>query len=159
PICSAARAAPRAGSRARARCAAAPRAGCNDEISRDLRRLYYYGPMNRILRIGAALALIAACATPARADVTGFLGANTTPSNRHVPGGALGFGVLIIGVELEYAPTADDPTAGAPSLKTGMGNFMLQTPGEIHGLQPYFTTGGGFYHEALGSFSDTGFGL
>ena|SRR5262252_6849171 len=108
------------------------------------------------LTIFASLALLAAA--PARADITGFIGANMTPSSRQVRGGALGFGVLVIGAELEFAFTPDDPPASAPSLTTGMGNLLLQTP-TIAGFQPYFTTGGGFYREELGAHSDTGFGL
>jgi len=115
--------------------------------------------MNRIATVGATLVLVAASATAARADVTLFLGANTTPANRQVRGGALGFGLVVVGVELEYAYTPDDPTAGAPSLKTGTGNLMLQTPVAIFGFQPYFTTGAGFYQEELGLHSDTGFAL
>jgi len=112
--------------------------------------------MNRITTLAATLLLVAA-ATPARADVTGFLGANMTPSSRQVRGGAFGFGILVVGVELEYAFTPEDPAASAPSLKTGSGNVLLQTPVAIFGLQPYFTTGGGFYQEELGVHSDTGF--
>jgi opacity protein-like surface antigen len=64
----------------------------------------------------------------------------------------------VIGAELEFAFTPDDPQASAPSLTTGMGNLLLQTP-TISGFQPYFTTGGGFYREELGAHSDSGFGL
>jgi len=103
--------------------------------------------------------LLALTSVPARADITAFLGANTTPANRQVRGGALGFGLLIVGFEIEYAFTPDDLTATAPSLKTGMGNVILQTPVAFMGFQPYFTTGGGFYQEELGTHSDTGIGL
>jgi opacity protein-like surface antigen len=110
------------------------------------------------LPIFVILGLLAA--SPARADITGFLGANTTPESRQVRGAALGFGVLVFGAEFEYAFTPDDPLASAPSLKTGMGNVILQTPVAIYRLQPYFTTGGGFYQEELGTtHSDSGFGL
>ena len=102
-----------------------------------------------------AAALLAVTAVPARADLTAFIGANTTPANRQVRGAALGFGLLIVGFELEYAYTPDDPTAAAPSLKTGMGNVLLQTPVAFMGFQPYFTTGGGIYQEELGTHSDT----
>jgi Outer membrane protein beta-barrel domain len=115
--------------------------------------------MNRITTIGGALVLVLSTAAAARADVTAFLGANTTPANRPVRGAALGFGLLVVGVELEYAFTPDDPTASAPSLKTGTGNLILQTPVAIFGVQPYFTTGGGFYQEELGVRSDSGFTL
>jgi hypothetical protein len=71
----------------------------------------------------------------------------------------VGFGLLVIGAELEYAFTPDDLTAKAPALKTGIGNLVLQTPVAVFGFQPYFTTGGGFYSETLGTHSDSGFGL
>jgi hypothetical protein len=115
---------------------------------------------SRALRsLFVAVLLLALTAVPARADITAFLGANTTPANRQVRGGALGFGLLIIGFEFEYAFTTDDLTAIAPSLKTGMGNVILQTPVAFMGFQPYFTTGGGIYREELGSRQDTGLGL
>jgi opacity protein-like surface antigen len=109
----------------------------------------------------AALAclLTLAAASPARADLTAFVGANTTPANRQVLGGAIGIGVLVVAFEAEYAWTPDDPKASAPSLTTGMGNLILQTPVAVMGLQPYFTTGGGIYKEELGTHSDTGFGF
>ena len=114
--------------------------------------------MRAIRAIVIALALLS-LATPARADITAFIGANTTPANRQVRGGALGVGLLIIGFEGEYAFTPDDPRASAPSLKTGIGNVVLQSPVPFFGIQPYFTTGGGFYQEELGRHSDTGFAL
>jgi len=108
-------------------------------------------------RVLAAVCL-AFLAAPAYADITGFIGTTTTPENRLVKGFAAGIGLLVIGFEFEYASTNDDPAQGAPSLKTGMGNVLLQTPGPIFGLEPYFTTGGGIYHEALGAHEDTSFG-
>src|SRR5438445_11763178 len=116
-------------------------------------------PMSRIRTLGLVGALVALTATPARADITAFIGANTTPANRQVRGGAFGFGLLVIGFELEYAFTPDDPAANAPSLKTGTGNLLLQTPVAVFGFQPYFTTGGGFYQEELGAHSDSGFAV
>jgi opacity protein-like surface antigen len=115
-------------------------------------------PMTRIRTVGIAVALLLVSSAPARADITAFIGANTTPANRQVLGGALGFGVLVVGVEIEYAYTPDDLTAIAPSLKTGMGNVVLQTPAFM-GFQPYFTTGAGVYQEELGAHSDTGVGF
>jgi hypothetical protein len=106
----------------------------------------------------AAFALVLVAA-PARADITAFLGANTTPATRAVRGGALGFGLLFVGFELEYAFTPDDPSAKAPSLTTGSGNVLLQTPIAFFGFQPYFTTGGGLYRETLGTHQDTSFAL
>jgi opacity protein-like surface antigen len=115
--------------------------------------------MDRIRTAGIAIALLAATALPARADITAFIGANTTPANRQVRGAALGFGVLVVAVELEYAYTPDDLTAAAPSLKTAMGNVLFQTPVAFMGFQPYFTTGAGGYQEELGTHSDAGFGF
>ena len=106
-----------------------------------------------------AVALLALTSAPAWADITGFIGANTTPANRQVLGAAAGIGLLVVGFEVEYAFTPDDLTASAPSLKTGMGNVILQTPAAYMGFQPYFTTGGGIYREELGAHQDTGFGL
>ena len=115
--------------------------------------------MTRLRTAGIALVLLTLSSVPARADITAFIGANTTPANRQVRGGALGFGLLLIGFEFEYAFTPDDLTATAPSLKTGMGNVILQTPVAFMGFQPYFTTGGGIYREELGTRQDTGLGL
>ena len=68
----------------------------------------------RMLRTLTAIGLVLAVAAPARADLTAFLGANTTPASRQVRGGAFGAGLLIVGFELEYAYTPEDPTAAAP---------------------------------------------
>ena len=98
-------------------------------------------------------------AAPARADITGFIGANTTPANRQVRGVAAGAGLLIVGVEFEYAFTPDDLSASAPALRTYMGNVLLQSPVAFLGFQPYVTSGGGLYQETLGTHENTSFGL
>jgi opacity protein-like surface antigen len=103
----------------------------------------------------AAALLVVGVAAPARADITGFLGANTTPANRAVRGAAIGAGLLIVGFEVEYAYTPDDPSANAPALTTGSGNALLQTPFEIFGFQPYVTGGVGFFRETLGLHQET----
>ena len=104
----------------------------------------------------AAMLLTLAGSTPAFADLTGFVGANMTPANRFVRGLSAGAGLLIVGLEFEYANTLDDTTALAPGLKTGMGSVLLQTPVALMGIQPYFATGGGFYQEELGARRDRG---
>src|SRR5512138_1180353 len=93
----------------------------------------------------------------ASADATVFIGANMSPANRTAKGVAVGAGLLVIGFEFEYSDTTDDPSAGAPSLKTGIGNMLLQSPVSFAGVQPYFEIGGGVYHEELGTVSNTGF--
>ena len=101
----------------------------------------------------------AVSAMPALADITVFIGANTTPANRQVRGVALGAGLLVVAFEFEYANTTDEPTSLAPSLKTGMGNVLFQTPLAFMGIQPYFTTGAGIYREELGTHQDTSVGF
>jgi opacity protein-like surface antigen len=103
--------------------------------------------------------LLALSSAPARADITAFIGANTTPANREVLGASVGIGLLAIGGELEYAYTPDDPSALAPSLKTAMANVLFQTPTAFMGFQPYFTIGTGIYQEELGTHSDTSVGF
>src|SRR6185503_12911972 len=95
---------------------------------------------------------------PARADVTAFVGASTTPANRPVRGFSAGLGLLIVAFEFEYADTTDDPAARVPSLKTGSGNVLLQSPVPFFGVQPYVTTGAGYYTETLGPRTDQGVG-
>ena len=114
-----------------------------------------------VLRRAFALAILltALGSTPAFADITGFIGTNTTPENRRLTGFAVGGGLLIVGFEFEYGSSPESAEDLAPSLSTGMGNVLLQTPFAIFGFQPYFTTGGGVYHESLGAQSQTGFGL
>jgi len=102
----------------------------------------------------AALSMLTA--VPAFADLTGFVGTNTTPENRVTTGVAIGTGLLIVGIEFEYSATSDDKAEGAPSLKVGSGNFLLQTPVEFYGIQPYFTAGFGIYNESLALHSHTG---
>ena len=111
------------------------------------------------IRVFVVAVFAALLATPAFADITGFIGATTTPANRLVKGVAAGGGLIVIGFEFEYADSTDDPAAFAPVLKTGMGNVLLQTPVPIFGFQPYFTTGGGIYRERLGTHVDTGVGV
>ena len=71
---------------------------------------------------------------------------------------AIGVGFVFVGFEFEYADSSEDVTEAAPSLRTGMGNVLLQPP-MIHGFQPYFTTGAGGYREELGVVSETHAGL
>ena len=110
----------------------------------------------RLLLLSGTLLFISA---PAWADATLFLGTATSPSNRTARGFTLGAGLLVIGFEFEYSDTVEDLTDGAPALRTGMGNLLIQTPFPILGLQPYFTTGGGVYRESLSNLSETNFGI
>ena len=114
--------------------------------------------MTRFRPLLIALTLVVALPYAAHADATLFLGANVTPQSRLAKGFAVELGVLVVGFEFEYANTDGDVSAKAPSLKTGMGNILLQTPFPIFGFQPYATTGVGWYSEELGTHDDAGFG-
>lgn len=103
-----------------------------------------------------AAVLLAATAAPAQADMTAFLGATTSPTNRQVRGAALGSGLLAVGFEFEYSSTAEDVKTGAPALKVGSANGLVQTPVPIFGFQPYATAGAGIFRERLGTSTETG---
>jgi hypothetical protein len=118
------------------------------------------------IRVGrtvlAFLLLLVVFPSIARADITGFLGVTTTPSNRPAVGFAVGAGLIIVGFEFEYAHTNEDRLELAPELRTFMFNGLLQTPIPIAGLQFYGTAGGGVYHESLSTtldLSNTNFGI
>lgn len=98
-------------------------------------------------------------AVPASADATVFLGSTMTPDNRPVKGVSIGVGLLIVGFEFEYADTGEATDDAAPSLRTGMGNVLLQTPIPLGGLQFYVTTGAGLYRERLGELQETHVGF
>lgn len=108
----------------------------------------------RMALMGAMLVL--STAAPSRADVTAFLGATTTPTNRPTTGVAVGTGLLLVGLEFEYSSAREDLTTGAPALKVGSANGLLQSPIPIHGIQPYATVGAGIYRERVGTVATTG---
>ena len=106
----------------------------------------------RVLGPLSALLMVLLTPSMASADITAFLGVNGTPTNRPVKGFAIGAGLLIVGLEFEYANTNEDLTNAtelAPALRTFMFNGLLQTPFAIAGFQPYATAGGGVYRETL----------
>lgn len=113
--------------------------------------------MRRRLLLPFAAALLLTLPSPANADLTAFLGVTPTPENRAVRGVAFGFGLLIIGFEFEYANAIEDVAEGLPSLQTGSGNVLVQTPVEISGVQLYGTAGGGLYRERLLTLQETHF--
>jgi hypothetical protein len=98
-------------------------------------------------------ALLLASASPARADLTAFVGVTPEPTTRPLYGFAAGAGLLIIGFEFEYMSVSEDLTRAAPSLWSGMGNLYLQNPIPIAGLQFYATAGAGLFREQLGNLS------
>ena len=107
----------------------------------------------RLLRLVPLLGLLLAVpARPAFADATLFIGTSNVSdapnaSRQTTKGFAIGAGLLIVGVEFEYASTGEDEERFGPSLRTGSGNVYVQTPVPLAGLQFYATTGGGGYRE------------
>lgn len=91
------------------------------------------------------LGVLLAGAPRAEADLTAFLGANTTPTNRHVRGVAAGMSLLVVGLEFEYSDTKADETGNARR-HAGMFNVLAQTPA-LFGVQFYATVGAGLYRE------------
>jgi hypothetical protein len=108
--------------------------------------------------ISCGFVLVLLHPSTASADLTAFLGANSTPSARTVKGFGVGMGLVIVGFEFEYAHTNEDLPEGAPGLWTYMFNGLIQTPIPIGGMQFYGTAGGGAFHETLSDRSDTNFG-
>jgi opacity protein-like surface antigen len=118
----------------------------------------------RSLLLSAVLCALIVLLVPstASADLTGFIGVTTTPANRPAKGFAIGTGLVIVGMEFEYAGTNEDLIEQAPSLRTFMFNGLLQTPIPIAGMQFYGTAGGGIYRETLSTAVDpskTNFGI
>ena len=110
--------------------------------------------MRRLCHLPLAFCLLLLGAAPASADITAFLGVNTTPVTRAVKGVAVGTGLLIVGFEAEYADTSEDLALGGPRLRTFMFNGLAQTPIPIAGMQFYGTAGGGFYRESFSTEPD-----
>jgi len=102
-----------------------------------------------------ALLVLAASASPARADVTAFIGVSPTPHNHAVKGFSAGVGLLVVGFEFEYANLSEDSFEQLPGLKTYSGNVLAQTPIEVLGTQFYATAGAGGYRETLGLAEET----
>ena len=117
-------------------------------------------PVARTRTLAPALALtliwLFAAATPARADVTAFLGLSPTPENHFVRGFSGGVSLIIIGFEFEYANLSEDDVERLPGLKTYSGNVLVQTPTRT---QLYATIGAGGYQERLGGVEETHAGI
>jgi hypothetical protein len=112
--------------------------------------------MRRLLGVLALSTLVLTLVpAPARADLTAFAGVATTPKTRATKGFAVGISLIVIGFEFEYAGVVEHPLDGAPALRTGMLNGVIQTPTHT---QFYLTAGGGFFRERLGSATETNIG-
>lgn len=96
-----------------------------------------------------ALALLLAGSLPARADLTIFAGLQNAPSIRPATGISLGFGLLVVGWEVELARVSERAADVAPSVSTGTASVYVQNPIPINGLQFYAIAGAGLYRERL----------
>ena len=85
-----------------------------------------------------ALVVLAASASPARADITAFIGLTPTPARHALKGFSVGAGMIVVGWEFEFAHVGENTAEGLTGLKTYSGNFIVQTPTST---QLYATTG------------------
>lgn len=109
----------------------------------------------RLLVLAAVLAALLGSPRPASADITAFLGVSPTTATRMARGVAVGATFLVVGFEFEYSDIVEDLGAGAPGLRTGTFNGLLQTPIAVAGMRFYATAGAGVYREELGVASET----
>ena len=106
--------------------------------------------MPTLLRpLGLAAIFVLLTALPARADLTIFAGLQNAPSIRPTTGISVGFGVLVVGWEVEVARVSEDRDDGAPGLSIGTGSMYVQNPIPIGGVQFYAIGGVGGYRERL----------
>ena len=98
------------------------------------------------LTLALTIAALAITATPARADITAFIGLSPTPENHLAKGFAVGVSLLVIGFEFEYSNLSEDEVELLPGLRTYSGNVMVQTPTST---QLYATVGAGGYQERM----------
>jgi Outer membrane protein beta-barrel domain len=103
-----------------------------------------------------ACAFLTATASPARADITAFLGMSPTPERHFGKGISVGAGFLIVGFEVEYAGLSEDANEQLPGLKTYSGNVLAQTPTDS--VQLYGTVGVQGFRETLGTAQETHIG-
>jgi hypothetical protein len=109
-----------------------------------------------VTAVAFATVFLAATASPARADLTAFIGLSPTPENHLTRGFAIGVSLLVIGFEFEYAHLSEEQDEALPGLKTYSGNLLVQTPTST---QLYATIGGGGYQEALGPLQESHVGI
>lgn len=103
-------------------------------------------PWRVLLLAGFVLAGVAA---PAQADLTVFAGLQSSPSVRPSTGISLGFGLLLVGWEVEIARVAEEVEDLAPSIASGTASIYVQNPIPISGVQLYAIAGAGLYRERL----------
>ncbi len=85
----------------------------------------------------------------ARADLTVFAGLQTAQETRPATGISVGFGLLLLGWEVEVARATERQADRVPSLSTGTASLYVQNPIPISGMQFYAIAGAGVYRERL----------
>ncbi len=93
--------------------------------------------------------VLAGASSPAYADLTLFAGLQSSPEIRPATGISLGFGMLVVGWEVEIARATQQQDDAVPSLSTGTGSLYVQNPIPIGGVQFYAIAGAGLYRERL----------
>ena len=99
-----------------------------------------------VIAVATSAALFAVPAA-ASADITAFLGLGTKPATRAARGLSFGVTLVVVGFEAEYADISEDIADGAPHVRTGMINALVQTP--TKGAQVYATAGAGVFRESF----------
>ena len=102
-----------------------------------------------------AVAILLCASAQARADLTIFAGLQGSPVIRPATGISLGFGVLVVGWEVEIARVTEELEDRAPSISAGTGSVYVQNPVPISGVQFYAIAGAGLYRERLGIIEQT----
>jgi len=137
--------------------------------------------MPRLQSLLLALLALLALPAPLAADITGFIGASRLREapiaadegqTRLTKGLSVGFGLIIVGFEFEWAQTTGDDLGDgscgsaadarlrcAPTLTTGMANVLLQTPRQLAPVQFYATAGAGGYRERYRPIEDNDYGV
>lgn len=85
------------------------------------------------------------------------MGMINQPDMHMTKGFSAGIGLLVVAFEFEYATAGEDFDNARPSLTTGMGNVLVQTP--FSRVQLYGTVGAGGYRERLGDVQETNVGI
>lgn len=93
------------------------------------------------------VAALVAVPAKASADITAFLGLGNKPATRTAKGLSLGLTLLVVGFEAEVSEISADAGDGAPRVRTGMVNALVQTP--TSGAQLYGTVGVGVFRETF----------
>lgn len=111
-------------------------------------------PKRAAILAGLTVAALSVTPSPARADITAFLGTTSSTSGQLHRGVSAGFTILLVGLDFEYYAAAEDLQRGVPSLKLGSANVLVQTP--TGRVKLYGTIGVGVYRETLGGDATTG---